>query len=99
MIGKWIELQPLLTKRHQIGDDDWTPHTTKTGIVLKATPLDALLKNERAIVIAGMVGLALAYTVAGVGMKFSAVQMTGLGAAMMAHAQWTMGYGVLVVLM
>ena len=70
--------------------------------MLKATPLDALLKNERVIVIAGMVclaGLAAAYTVSGAGMKSSAVQATGPGAAMMTHAPWTMGYGVLVMLM
>ena len=76
--------------------------TTRFGALLKHTPLDTLLKNERIIILIGLfclVILAAVYTLSGVGMKMSAIQMTTVGTVMMAHPPWTAAYAVLVFFM
>lgn len=72
-----------------------------------AGAVETLLKRDRAILAGGLAALTLiaaAYTVLGVGMGLSAVEMTamaeGAGSASMTHpAAWTPGYAALVFLM
>lgn len=70
------------------------------------TPLEALLRRDRVVVtvaLSAVVAMALAYTVAGIGMSMSALSMTRMALAMpammMEPAVWTLGYGVLVFFM
>ena len=97
-----IHFQRNLTRITSGGDHGKPTCTIRIEALLNPTPLDALLKSERGIVLVGLlclVVLAAIYTVFGVGMKMSAIQMTGVGAVMMAHAPWTVAYAVLVFLM
>ncbi|MGM0585251.1 MAG: DUF2182 domain-containing protein [Pseudomonadota bacterium] len=69
--------------------------------------LEAALRRDRLILVAGvfaLAGMAALYTLSGVGMKMSALEMTSMagrpmGAAMMAPVDWTPGYAALVFLM
>ncbi len=97
-----IRFKLYLTAIISDSDDGEYRRAMRFDALLKSTPLDALLKSERRIVLIGLlclVVLAAIYTVFGVGMKMSAIQMTGVGAVMMAHAPWTVAYAVLVFLM
>ncbi len=71
-----------------------------------ATPLEAVFKRDRLIVMAGLAVVVLVaawYTVAGIGMSMSALTMTRMAiempGMMMAMAEWSLPYAVLVFLM
>jgi predicted metal-binding membrane protein len=70
------------------------------------SPLEAVLKRDRLIVVGGLavvVLMAAWYTVAGIGMTMSAVTMTRMAidmpGMMMAKTEWSLSYAVLVFLM
>jgi len=70
------------------------------------TRLETVLRHDRRIVVGALVLITLiawAYTLAGVGMEKSSIQMTALsrevGAMMMQPAEWTAGYALLIFLM
>ena len=80
--------------------------------VSESSALEHLLRRDRWIVAGGLTAVVLAaavYTMFGVGMKMSAIDMTfmsetivvskGMGTSMMMPAAWTPGYFVLVFLM
>ncbi len=82
------------------------PNSARTVTTATGTALERSLKRDRLIVVAGLssvVVLAAIYTLLGVGMPMSAITMTQMAiempGMMMASAEWTPGYALMVFLM
>jgi predicted metal-binding membrane protein len=79
--------------------------TSAAGATTKTMILEAVLLRDRVIValaVATVAALAWAYTIAGVGMDMSAIDMTamaGMNPMLMAPVQWSPTYALVVVLM
>ena len=79
--------------------------TSAAGATTKTTLLEAVLLRDRVIValaVAAVAALAWAYTIAGVGMDMSAIDMTamaGMNPMLMAPVEWSPSYALFVFLM